>query len=152
MFGSSQCTVLLSHKLTHKPFADCAERSGREATGKFEKQLSYQLIIERRRMMANMLLAEREGFEPPIPLRVCRISSAVLSTTQPPLRALSYNIIFRFDGFSNSQCYPNCYRSVLTLALPARFSNLESRTKPYRRVGLHSVGHVAIQVHCSADG
>ena len=31
------------------------------------------------------VLAEREGFEPPIPLRVCRISSAVLSTTQPPL-------------------------------------------------------------------
>src|SRR4029077_5787591 len=32
-------------------------------------------------------VAEREGFEPPIPLRVCRISSAVLSTTQPPLRS-----------------------------------------------------------------
>ena len=31
-------------------------------------------------------LAEREGFEPPIPLRVCRISSAVVSTTHPPLR------------------------------------------------------------------
>jgi hypothetical protein len=32
-------------------------------------------------------VAEREGFEPPIQLPVCRISSAVLSTTQPPLRA-----------------------------------------------------------------
>lgn len=31
-------------------------------------------------------LAEREGFEPSIQLPVCRISSAVLSTTQPPLR------------------------------------------------------------------
>ena len=31
-------------------------------------------------------VAERAGFEPAIPLRVCRISSAVLSTTQPPLR------------------------------------------------------------------
>lgn len=31
-------------------------------------------------------MAEREGFEPPIPLRVCRISSAVHSTTLPPLR------------------------------------------------------------------
>jgi hypothetical protein len=31
-------------------------------------------------------LAERAGFEPAIPLRVCRISSAVLSTTQPPLQ------------------------------------------------------------------
>ena len=32
-------------------------------------------------------LAEREGFEPPIRLPVCRISSAVHSTTLPPLRA-----------------------------------------------------------------
>lgn len=30
-------------------------------------------------------MAEREGFEPPIELPLCRISSAVLSTTQPPL-------------------------------------------------------------------
>jgi hypothetical protein len=35
-----------------------------------------------------MAMAERVGFEPTIPLRVCRISSAVLSTTQPPLRTL----------------------------------------------------------------
>ena len=34
-------------------------------------------------------MAEKEGFEPPIPLRVCRISSAVLSTTQPLLQAAS---------------------------------------------------------------
>src|ERR1700761_8498569 len=34
-------------------------------------------------------VAEREGFEPSIPLRVCRISSAVLSTAQPPLRRAS---------------------------------------------------------------
>ena len=31
-------------------------------------------------------MAEREGFEPPVRLPVRRISSAVLSTTQPPLR------------------------------------------------------------------
>jgi hypothetical protein len=37
----------------------------------------------------NSRLAEREGFEPPIRLPVCRISSAVLSTTQPPLRRRS---------------------------------------------------------------
>ena len=41
-----------------------------------------------------LTLAEREGFEPPIPLRVCRISSAVLSTTQPPLQPfdLAYHL------------------------------------------------------------
>src|SRR5438552_14603382 len=35
----------------------------------------------------DLYVAEREGFEPPIRLPVCRISSAVLSTTQPPLQA-----------------------------------------------------------------
>jgi hypothetical protein len=40
-------------------------------------------------MGANEILAEREGFEPPIRLPVCRISSAVLSTTQPPLQILA---------------------------------------------------------------
>lgn len=30
-------------------------------------------------------MAEREGFEPPIGLHLCRISSAVHSTTLPPL-------------------------------------------------------------------
>jgi hypothetical protein len=39
------------------------------------------------RMNANSAVAEREGFEPPIRLPVCRISSAVRSTTLPPLRA-----------------------------------------------------------------
>ena len=34
----------------------------------------------------NANLAEREGFEPPVHLRVLRISSAVRSTTLPPLR------------------------------------------------------------------
>ncbi len=33
-------------------------------------------------------MAERVGFEPTIPLQVCRISSAVHSTTLPPLRSL----------------------------------------------------------------
>lgn len=31
-------------------------------------------------------MAEREGFEPPMGLHPCRISSAVHSTTLPPLR------------------------------------------------------------------
>src|SRR5829696_5703249 len=35
-------------------------------------------------------LAEREGFEPPIRLPVCRISSAVHSTTLPPLRSQNW--------------------------------------------------------------
>ena len=35
-------------------------------------------------------LAEREGFEPPIGLHLCRISSAVHSTTLPPLHAIEF--------------------------------------------------------------
>ena len=35
-------------------------------------------------------LAEREGFEPPIRLPVCRISSAVHSTTLPPLQTIEF--------------------------------------------------------------
>ncbi len=49
-------------------------------------------------------MAERVGFEPTIPLQVCRISSAVHSTTLPPLRmrerlrcALLLNINGRAD-------------------------------------------------------
>ena len=36
--------------------------------------------------MASEKVADREGFEPPVQLPVRRISSAVLSTTQPPVR------------------------------------------------------------------
>jgi hypothetical protein len=39
-------------------------------------------------------LAEREGFEPPIGLHLCRISSAVHSTTLPPLQAIENNEVF----------------------------------------------------------
>src|SRR6516225_11689901 len=50
-------------------------------------------------------LAEREGFEPPIPLRVCRISSAVLSTTQPPLRRADlYNVFGQAQARACAAC------------------------------------------------
>ena len=39
-------------------------------------------------------MAEREGFEPPIRLPVCRISSAVRSTTLPPLQHID---LYRFS-------------------------------------------------------
>jgi hypothetical protein len=71
---------------------------------------------------AEQKLAEREGFEPPIPLRVCRISSAVHSTTLPPLRgadsgagprpkaALSY----RLPGSASRGWRPICPRPAST--------------------------------------
>ena len=44
-------------------------------------------------------MAERVGFEPTIELPLCRISSAVLSTTQPPLRRGSLSKRFEYQGF-----------------------------------------------------
>ena len=55
------------------------------------------------------------GFEPTIRLRVCRISSAVPSTTQPPLQVIDMT----YDSFGSAQCsiyvdcYRNCYRIVV---------------------------------------
>ena len=64
-------------------------------------QINYNTLIKLR-FFASM--AERVGFEPTIPLQVCRISSAVHSTTLPPLRmrerlrcALLLNINGRAD-------------------------------------------------------
>lgn len=44
----------------------------------FKNTLFFNVLI--------IKMAERVGFEPTIPLQVCRISSAVHSTTLPPLR------------------------------------------------------------------
>jgi hypothetical protein len=54
-----------------------------------------------------MVVAEREGFEPPIPLRVCRISSAVHSTTLPPLQIIetAAQSVFRLIE-KKTGCYP----------------------------------------------
>src|SRR5260370_3233062 len=38
-------------------------------------------------------LAEREGFEPPIPFQVCRFSRPEPSTTRPPLPLLSFTTV-----------------------------------------------------------
>src|ERR1700683_1564945 len=45
-----------------------------------------------------LLLAEREGFEPPIRLPVCRISSAVHSTTLPPLHPIEIYRYFKSES------------------------------------------------------
>ena len=45
-------------------------------------------------------MAEREGFEPPVHLRVLRISSATRSTTLPPLREGFEPMVRRRDSLS----------------------------------------------------
>jgi hypothetical protein len=58
-------------------------------------QLGKRTLVELRVLGAGpSYLAEREGFEPPIPLRVCRISSAVHSTALPPLQLIDLYYYF----------------------------------------------------------
>src|SRR6516165_7633523 len=70
--------------------------------------LAHDLLHDEKRRIFqsnSLLLAEREGFEPPIPLRVCRISSAVLSTTQPPLRRADlYNVFGQAQARACAAC------------------------------------------------
>ena len=38
-------------------------------------------------------LAEREGFEPPIPVKVCPLSRRIVSTAHAPLRAKNQSLV-----------------------------------------------------------
>ena len=65
-----------------------ASRPVLRSEGKSRKcQRLNATVLGRRENLLFKKLAEREGFEPPIRLPVCRISSAVHSTTLPPLRS-----------------------------------------------------------------
>src|ERR1700745_3480855 len=67
-------------------------------------------------------MAEREGFEPPIQLPVCRISSAVLSTAQPPLRYHETTTVAELAGTkacSQPSCHASRLKGLLTPALQA---------------------------------
>lgn len=59
--------------------ADPAHRFGASHSVLLRSEPSVSFRMLRR-------VAEREGFEPPMELPPCRISSAVQSTTLPPLR------------------------------------------------------------------
>ena len=50
-------------------------------------------------------LAERGGFEPPMPLQACRISSAVRSTTLPPLLRLARKANLRSTPWAKFQAW-----------------------------------------------
>ena len=60
-------------------------------------------------------LAERGGFEPPMPLRACRISSAVQSTALPPLRQrfqrLSVSTVVPIECTYSNRCTPRHERA-----------------------------------------
>ena len=82
MSGDRACPRCVRHsdrRDADQPGADC--RAGELG----------QLCRDRRRVLDAIALAEREGFEPPVRLRVLRISSAARSTTLPPLRGRDGN-------------------------------------------------------------
>ncbi len=67
--------------------AHAAEKINAEILQTFPRVCGFWLLVKKSLYNNNLCMAEREGFEPPIRLPVRRISSAVLSTTQPPLRS-----------------------------------------------------------------
>src|SRR5215472_4485797 len=81
------------------------------------QQWGFLMIGGAWRTLRNKVLAEREGFEPPIRLPVCRISSAVLSTTQPPLQLFEQIYNSDFCGMAKSpfatELLPNALRNSL---------------------------------------
>ena len=62
----------------------------------------------------SVVLAERVGFEPTVRLPVRRISSAVLSTTQPPLRICMKALAgrSRLGGGASSSAFRHCIAAL----------------------------------------
>jgi hypothetical protein len=92
-------------------------------------------------------LAEREGFEPPIRLPVCRISSAVHSTTLPPLQSLIYKA-FQPSAREQTVAAANILQTFLLRGVlrPSGYGGLQGIVNPCRGIGLHAGEHVAVKV------
>jgi hypothetical protein len=52
-------------------------------------------------------MAEREGFEPPIPVKVCPLSRRIVSTTHAPLRAVKRGLLTILSGAAHQEL-PQC--------------------------------------------
>ena len=112
---------------------------------------SYQLTVK---------LAERVGFEPTIPLRVCRISSAVTSTTRPPLQPTAMARVGAHrcrspPGSSASGCWPfrlacsrRCRRAVQA---PRNGSSIAFTGKDSRKTVMTQGLVSAIRVGCHRE-
>ena len=80
----------------------------------------------------NKELAESEGFEPPIPFRVCRFSRPVPSTTRPTLRTLLFYyrarffsawLLYRFFAALRSVGQPSAAVPVWTVVVTSRLGH-----------------------------
>ena len=88
-------------------------------------------------------LAEREGFEPPIGLHLCRISSAVHSTTLPPLQAIE-NIAYLLEWSIPKWAFatallPNVFGALL-------LGDLKSFVNARGGIFLHAGQNVAVKI------
>ena len=93
-------------------------------------------------------MAEREGFEPPIGLHLCRISSAVHSTTLPPLQAIelldkSWAMVRSKSAFATA-LLPNVFGALL-------YSDLKGLVNARSGVLLHARQDVAVEVEGDPD-
>jgi hypothetical protein len=87
-------------------------------------------------------MAEREGFEPPIPFQVCRFSRPVPSTTRPPLRLIQfYYIQNEFARGSPARASRSHERTVAPLAVCLRDSRRAGWGKLKRYVDFRGRGH-----------
>ena len=77
------------------------------------------------------MLAEREGFEPPIGLHLCRISSAVHSTTLPPLRDSNFNRLADREKDQNRKLAPDWHRTSQRRG-PRSFCRFRQQTLQHR--------------------
>jgi len=73
-----------------------------------------------------------------------------------PLSHLSNRLssyVFRLARASRIRaCYRKCYPKQLGLAVAPSFSRLVRDIKLFRSLGLHGLGHVAVQVYGRGDG
>ena len=90
----------------------------------------FECAETERRKLVSEGLAEREGFEPPIRLPVCRISSAVHSTTLPPLQAIE-GIGLKSGAVTPeiSKCYRFATQSLQRVSL-RRYDRPRQRGQP----------------------
>jgi hypothetical protein len=95
--ANDPCHEIAIHKNVHKLEADCEEqqRTCKERKSAKNPNLTgyFCTVVDVREQWRTIVVAEREGFEPPIRLPVCRISSAVHSTTLPPLRISGRRVV-----------------------------------------------------------
>ena len=91
--GAAKLGEISPVERTNQSVESCLYRLGSKFDPAYERNQPKQ--VTQRHFVENVSekLAEREGFEPPMPLRACRISSAVHSTTLPPLRLMKRALV-----------------------------------------------------------